>query len=215
MTPTRMVLLGLMMLAGAARAGEDETLYAMGAILGQRARGYGFSAKELARIERGFADAAAGRELKLKDRDLEEWGPRVDALLQKRGNPRIAAEKERGLALAMAEAKEPGAEKLGDGMVFRLLRAGEGENPRPTDRVRVKYEGRTADGKAFDSSSGADVPLDGVVRCWTLGVPRMKPGAKARLVCPSALAYGDQGRPPQVPAGGTVVFDIELLAVLH
>ena len=105
MTPTRMVLLGSMMLASAARAGDDQTLYAMGAILGQRARGYGFSAKELARTERGFADAAAGRELKFKDRDLEEWGPRVDALLQKRGNPRIAAEKERGIALASAEAK--------------------------------------------------------------------------------------------------------------
>jgi len=198
---------------GEARPGDDEILYAMGAILGARAHGYGFSAKELARIQRGFADAAAGRKLKLKVRDLEEWGPRVEGMLQRRGNPRIAAEKERGLKLAEEEAKQAGAEKLDGGAVFRELKPGAGDAPKPTDRVRVKYEGRTADGKVFDSSEGVDVPLDKVVKCWAAGLPKLKVGGKARLVCPSALAYGDQGRPPQVAGGGTVVFDIELISI--
>lgn len=92
---------------------------------------------------------------------------------------------------------------------------GEGASPTPTDRVRVKYEGRTTDGKVFDSSDSAEVPLDKVVRCWKIAVPRMRIGGKARLTCPSSAAYGDQGRPPQVPGGGAVVFDIELLAVVH
>ncbi len=199
---------------GEAKPGDDEILYAMGAILGARAGSYGFSAKELARVQRGFADASAGRKLKLKETELEEWGPRVDAMLQRRGNPRLAGEKARGLKIAEAEAKEGGAETLEGGLVFRSLSPGEGESPKATDRVRVKYEGRTSDGKVFDSSAGAEVPIDKVVRCWTLGLPKMKVGGKARLVCPSTLAYGDQGRPPQVPGGGTVVFDIELLAIL-
>jgi len=198
---------------GEARPGDDELLYAMGAILGARAGGYGFSAKELARIERGFADAAAGRKLKLKERDLEEWGPRVEGMLQRRGNPRIAAEKERGLKLAGAEAKEAGAERLDGGLVYRELKPGVGEPPKPTDRVRVKYEGRNAEGTVFDSSDGVDVPLDKVVKCWAQGVTKLKVGGKARLVCPSTLAYGDQGRPPKVPGGGTVIFDIELISV--
>jgi len=198
---------------GEARPGDDEILYAMGAILGARAHGYGFSAKELARIQRGFGDAAAGRKLRLKESDLEEWGPRVEGMLQRRGNPRIAAEKERGRKLAEAEAKEAGAEKLEGGAVFRELKPGAGEAPKPTDRVRVKYEGRTADGKVFDSSEGVDVPLDKVVKCWAAGLAKLKVGGKARLVCPSTLAYGDQGRPPQVPGGGTVVFDIELISI--
>ncbi len=198
---------------GEARKGDDELLYAMGAILGARVSGYGLSPKELAKVRSGFADAAAGKKLKLSEPDLEEWGPKVDAMLQRRGNPKLAGEKERGRKLAEAEAKEPGAEQLEGGVVLRSLKAGEGESPRPNDKVRVKYEGKNADGKVFDSSEGADVPLDKVVKCWTLGVPHMKVGGKARLVCPSSAAYGDQGRPPQVPAGGTVVFDIELLAI--
>jgi FKBP-type peptidyl-prolyl cis-trans isomerase FkpA len=200
---------------GQAQPGDDDLLYALGALLGHRVQDYGFSPRELARIERGFADAAAKRPLKLAEPDLEELGPRVDAMLQRRGNPRVAAEKQRGATLLAAEAKEAGATLLPDGAVLRVLRPGQGESPRHGDRVRVKYEARTADGKVFDSSPGADVPLDGVVRCWSLGVPKMKVGAKARLVCPSALAYGDQGRPPQVPGGAAVVFDIELLSIVR
>lgn len=193
---------------------DDEGLYAMGAILGSRVANYGLSPKELAQVQKGFADAAAGRKLKLKDPDLEEWGPKVDAMLQSRGNPQLFREKERGKKLADAEAREPSAERLPEGLVFRSLRAGEGESPKVTDRVRVKYEGRTADGKVFDSSNGAEVPVDKVVRCWTMALPKMKVGGKARFVCPSSLAYGDQGRPPQVPAGGTVIFDVELLSIV-
>ncbi|HEY6908515.1 MAG TPA: FKBP-type peptidyl-prolyl cis-trans isomerase [Myxococcales bacterium] len=200
---------------GQAQPGDDELLYALGALLGNRVQDYGFSPRELARIERGFADAAAKKPLKLADPDLEELGPRVDAMLQRRGNPKIAAEKQRAATMLAAEAKQAGAILLPEGAVLRVLRPGQGENPKRGDRVHVKYEARTADGKVFDSSEGADVPLDGVVRCWSLGVPKLKVGAKARLACPSALAYGDQGRPPQVAGGAAVIFDIELLSIVR
>src|SRR6267378_6917801 len=92
---------------GKAAPGDDEALYALGAILGSRVNGYGLSKKELQRVERGFADAAEDRKLELRDPDLEEWGPKVDAMLQRRGNPRIAGEKERGRKVADLESKKP------------------------------------------------------------------------------------------------------------
>jgi len=42
----------------------------------------------------------------------------------------------------------------------------------------------------------------------------MKPGGKAKLVCPSDLAYGDRGAPPKIKPGSTLVFDVELLEIV-
>jgi FKBP-type peptidyl-prolyl cis-trans isomerase FkpA len=197
------------------KADDSETLYAAGAVLGQRLQMYRFSAAELARIQRGFADAAAGRPLRLREKDLEEWGPKIDAMLQRRGNPKLSAAKQQGAAFAATEAKQGDARRLDGGVVLRTLRPGEGETPKAGDRVRVKYQGRTVDGAVFDPERVAEVPLAGVVRCWSIALPNLKVGATARLICPSSTAYGDQGRPPQVPGGATVVFDVELLAIVR
>ena len=71
-------------------------------------------------------------------------------------------------------------------------------------------------GNEFDSSykrgQPAEFPLNGVIRCWTEGVQKMKVGGKSRLVCPSDLAYGDQGN-PSIPGGSTLIFEVELLDV--
>ena len=198
---------------GKAAPGDDEALYALGALLGTRVNAYGLSAKELERVQRGFADAAANRKLKLRDPDLDEWGPRVDAMLQRRGNPRIAGEKDRGQKLAAEESRRAGAERLPEGIVVVSERRGDGPRPAKSDRVRVKYEGRLVDGSRFDGNDAAEFRLDQVIPCWTQGVQRMQVGGRARLVCPSASAYGDQGRPPQIPGGATLIFEIELLGI--
>jgi FKBP-type peptidyl-prolyl cis-trans isomerase FkpA len=81
----------------------------------------------------------------------------------------------------------------------------------------VNYRGTLIDGTEFDSSykrnQPAQFPLSGVIRCWTEGVQKMKVGGKARLVCPSEIAYGDNGRPPTIPGGATLIFEIELLEI--
>lgn len=202
---------------GEARSGDDQILYAMGAILGNKVQGHGLAAAELTKVQEGFADAATGKKLQLPNADLDEWGPRVEALLARRNNPKVTAEKERGEAFAKAAAKEEGALVLPSGVVVRTLKAAVGLGPAASDEVRVTYEGRLIDGTVFDASEKHGGPaqfrLDKVVKCWTEGVQHMKAGSKARLVCPPATAYGDAGRPPQIPGGATLVFDVELLEV--
>jgi FKBP-type peptidyl-prolyl cis-trans isomerase FkpA len=114
-------------------------------------------------------------------------------------------------------AREPGATRTPSGLIFRALTPGQGESPAATDTVRVHYAGTLVDGTEFDSSikrgQPAEFPLNGVIPCWTEGVQLMKVGGKARLVCPSSIAYGAQGRPPVIPGGATLVFEVELLGI--
>jgi FKBP-type peptidyl-prolyl cis-trans isomerase FkpA len=113
-------------------------------------------------------------------------------------------------------AGEAGAQKTESGMVYRELHPGEGQSPQATDTVKVNYRGTLVDGTEFDSSykrgEPAQFPLNGVIKCWTEGVQKMKVGGKSQLVCPADLAYGDGGR-PGIPGGATLVFEIELLQI--
>jgi len=193
-------------------AEDREALYALGALLGSRVAPYALGPAELAEVERGFADAARARKLALADPDLEAWGPKVEEVLKRRALPSLAAELEKGKRLADAEAALPGAERLPSGVVVRTLSAGTGPRPGPTDLVRVSYTGTVAGGaEPFDARTETELPLGRVIPCWTEAAPRLAVGSKARVVCPPSTAYGDGGRPPRIPGGATLVFELTLL----
>jgi FKBP-type peptidyl-prolyl cis-trans isomerase FkpA len=113
---------------------------------------------------------------------------------------------------------EEGVQKTPSGLRIRIERAGDGSSPASTDSVRVNYRGTQLDGTEFDSSykrgQSATFPLNGVIACWTEGLQLLKTGGKATLYCPSDIAYGDRGRPPVIPAGATLVFDVELIEIM-
>lgn len=118
----------------------------------------------------------------------------------------------------LAVAAEPKEIKTASGLGITLLTEGAGPQPQSTDRVKVHYRGTLTSGKEFDSSHGrgqpATFPLNRVIKCWTEGVQMMKVGAKAKLVCPSEIAYGSRGIPGTIPADATLVFEVELLEIL-
>lgn len=105
------------------------------------------------------------------------------------------------------------------GMVFEALRTGSGAAPGPADRVRVHYRGTFPDGREFDSShrrgQPAEFALDRVIPCWTEALQLMRPGGKARIVCPPALAYGARGAGGVIPPNATLNFEIELVSVVR
>jgi FKBP-type peptidyl-prolyl cis-trans isomerase FkpA len=103
------------------------------------------------------------------------------------------------------------------GLVYQSLKEGTGASPAATDTVTVHYRGTLADGREFDSShkrgQPAEFPLNRVIACWTEGVQMMKPGGKARLTCPPAIAYGERGAGSVIPPNATLQFEVELLSV--
>ena len=120
-------------------------------------------------------------------------------------------------ATLAAAAKEVGAQVTKSGLIYVALKEGTGASPKATDKVKVHYKGTFPDGKEFDSSykrnEPTEFPLNGVIPCWTEGVQLMKTGGKAKLTCPSGIAYGQRGAGGVIPPNATLLFEIELLAI--
>ena len=195
-------------------ATEDEKLlYTMGMIVARNLGQLGLDADELSYVQQGLSDAVLGREAKV---ELQEYGPKVQGFIEARMSARATAEKAESTAFVDKLAAEEGAVKTDSGLVITELTAGTGASPAASDTVKVHYHGTLRDGSVFDSSvdrgEPVSFPLNQVIPCWTEGVQRMKVGGKSRLVCPSDIAYGDQGR-PGIPGGAALVFEVELLEI--
>jgi FKBP-type peptidyl-prolyl cis-trans isomerase FkpA len=197
---------------GALTTDDQKTIYALGLSMAQQLSQMGITPAEYAIIKQALTDSAAGKPAL----ELSAWQPKFGTFANARSVKLAAAEKVKSKAFLDAASAEPGATRAPSGLVYRELAAGSGASPKATDKVRVNYRGTLTNGTEFDSSykrnMPAEFPLNGVIPCWTEGVQKMKVGGKSKLVCPSEIAYGDQGR-PSIPPGATLVFEIELLAI--
>ena len=106
------------------------------------------------------------------------------------------------------------------GVVCIEVQEGSGAPAARGQRVFVEYTGTLEDGSVFDTSKGQKafsfrIGSRTVITGWDDGVAGMKVGGKRRLIIPPALAYGEKGVPDKIPPNATLIFDIELFAILQ
>jgi FKBP-type peptidyl-prolyl cis-trans isomerase len=192
---------------------QDKTFYALGLAIGGNVKDFKLTAAELALVTAGLSDSVLGKPAKV---DLATYGPKLQGIATERAAQAATVEKQAAGAFIAERAKEPGAQRSASGMIYIPIKAGTGASPTATSTVKVHYHGTLRDGTVFDSSvqrgQPISFPLNGVIPCWTEGVQKMKVGGKAKLVCPSDTAYGDQGSGP-IPGGATLVFEVELIEI--
>jgi FKBP-type peptidyl-prolyl cis-trans isomerase FkpA len=117
------------------------------------------------------------------------------------------------------------------GLKYKITKPSLLRKPLTGDTVYVNYTGRTLDGKIFDTSIAADAEkaglsqprvyepihfalgVDPIITGWVEGLALMGQGAKAQLVIPSSLGYGDKGQGDEIKPFSTLLFDVELVKV--
>jgi FKBP-type peptidyl-prolyl cis-trans isomerase FklB len=172
-------------------------------------------------LVKGIQDATGGAEPRISPQEMRktlvDLKKKVEADDRKRLMERAGKYRAEGEAFLAANGKKEGVVTLPSGLQYKVLAAGKGKSPSPTDNVTVHYRGTLVDGTEFDSSYKRNEPatfgVDRVIAGWKEALPMMKEGAKWQLFVPSKLAYGEQGGGSKIPPDSTLFFEVELISV--
>jgi FKBP-type peptidyl-prolyl cis-trans isomerase FklB len=119
-------------------------------------------------------------------------------------------------AFLAANKAKPGVVVRPSGLQYRVIKAGAGRTPKPTDWVRIFYRGTLIDGTMFDENqpgAAARFKVGELIPGWIEGLSLMREGDRWELVVPANLAYGERGGGATIPANQALVFEMELLEV--
>lgn len=195
------------------------TSYALGTDIGSnlKRQELDLDAKALAA---GISDALGGKP-GLTDAEVRETLDllRKQMMAGAEAKAKVSGEKnlKEGEAFLVANGKKDGVKTTASGLQYKVMTAGTGATPKPTDEVKVHYHGTLIDGTVFDSSvergEPISFPVTGVIPGWVEALQLMKVGDKWQIYIPSKLAYGERGAGGKIGPNSALIFDVELLGI--
>lgn len=192
----------------------DKISYSLGLSLGQNLQGSGVKQLNYDDLKQGIVDAIERNKPQISFQEAQQVLNRYFTELQQEVEQR---EKEQGRAFLEENLKRAEVNQTPSGLQYEVIEATIGQKPKPTDRVRVHYEGSLIDGTVFDSSykrgESITFALNQVIRGWTEGLQLMSIGSKYKFYIPYQLGYGEHGAGNSIPPFATLIFTVELLGI--
>lgn len=163
---------------------------------------------------RGFLDGADGDTAVFNETTAAEYVRARQAEDNKLKNASYIAENTKWLE---ENKMKEGVVTLPSGLQYKVIEAGKGPVAAKTDKVTVKYEGKTIDGTVFDSSykrtpDTTSFRPDQVIKGWTEALCMMPEGSKWELYIPQELAYGER-QAGEIKPYSTLIFTVEVVHV--
>jgi FKBP-type peptidyl-prolyl cis-trans isomerase FklB len=192
--------------------------FAVGRQIGEQLQSQPFPGLSVDALVAGIAMVLRGEPCPYKEDELraaiDELNRRVQRMQKQQAN---------GLASAGEQFLKQNAGRAvitvtASGLQYEVLQNGNGKRPTTASRVRVHYEGTLVDGTVFDSSiqrgEPIEFPVNGVIAGWTEALQLMQEGARWKLYIPHDLGYGARGAGGVIGPYSTLIFEVELIAVL-
>lgn len=165
---------------------------------------------------KGFVDALKQDTSFMNPEAAQTYFAKKQQQLVEQRNEAVKVAGEKFLA---ANKKKPGVVTLPSGLQYKILVKGNGAKPGKDDQVKVVYEGRTIDGKVFDSTArhGTESDTFGVgrlIKGWTEALLLMPVGSKWEIYIPQELAYGARGAGNDIAPYSPLIFTLELQGIV-
>ena len=193
----------------------DKFSYAIGLGIGQNLLSMGAQGINVNDFAQAIKDVLDGKETAISHNEAREI---VNKYFEELEAKMSAVAIEQGKAFLEENKKRPGIVTLPSGLQYEVINEGTGKKPKATDQVRCHYEGTLVDGTLFDSSIQRGEPavfgVNQVIPGWVEALQLMPVGSKWQLYIPSELAYGTHGAGQSIGPNQTLIFDVELLAII-
>lgn len=210
---------GQIITASELKTPKEQVSYATGVttVRNMQKQGVAF---DLDLIIRGMRDSLTTDKLALSEKEIRQAMSSLmaDVRRNQAANQRALGEKNlrRGNEFREQFSKQEGVTKLPNGVLYRVIKQGNGAKPGELDTVMVKYRGATVLNQEFDATEGdKPVPLrmSQTIMGWREALKQMPVGSKWEIVIPPNLAYGERGVGDMIGPQETLVFDAELVDI--
>ncbi len=197
---------------------EQRASYGVGRQMGEQLINQPFDGMDKDAVITGVAEALNGMPLQVEPDQINEAFKEIQARMKVKDEEKAATMSAEGEKFLAENAKRDGITVTESGLQYEIITEGSGEKPEATSKVRTHYHGTLVDGTVFDSSydrgEPAEFAVNGVVAGWTEALQMMGVGSKWRLYLPHHIAYGEQGAGGAIAPFSTLIFDVELLAII-
>jgi len=164
----------------------------------------------------GLKDGLSGAKPQVNEEELKAACASAQAKVEAAAAEGSAEQTQAGQQFLDKNKARDGVAVTESGLQYEIMTPADGAKPTAEQTVEVHYHGTLVDGTVFDSSVSRGEPISfpvkGVIPGWVEGLQLMTVGSKWKLFIPADLGYGNSPQGP-IPAGSTLIFEVELLSI--
>ncbi|EPM0025670.1 FKBP-type peptidyl-prolyl cis-trans isomerase, partial [Citrobacter farmeri] len=199
---------------------EQLRSYALGTLWGQEVRGAMANVQtdgfllELTQVISGVSDSIKGQYKVPESKLMAELDVMNKKAMERQKSASAKADKSNNFISTFSS--KPGTKRADMGYYYRITQKGRGKIA-PTDEVAIAVKESLSNGKVIKDMAKSGkllvLPLANFPPLFNSAISKMNKGSKLIMAVPPELAYGEQGRPPEIPPSSTMVYEITVVDV--